>query len=439
MSENSTDVNPDQISRRRFLGAAGGFAATALVAPKLLRAQTAGGPPLNFWDTPWGSPTTAYINEAKKITQAYQPTGGLNPATYQSVPWTNWLQQFTSAVAAKTGPAVSSGGAYQAIYFDAQNAIAPADHLIATMHSNGMAADYLPGILESLKYKNHYVAIPWLIDVRVLWYRNSLLQKAGVSVPTDWDSLRTAGLALKKLGISGFGLNGGSGGNANQPLVAMLINNGGGLFDPAGNPNCVTKRNIETVDFLMGLSKDGIIQQQYATYTPADLQGDIDKGLVALVISSPTGPTTGKVQSELALTSPLVGPHGDKGTIYWINNLMMYKNTPSQASSEAFMLYYLKNIHLYWKTGLFGFAPVLKSVVNLPIVQKNANLAKAVAEWVPVGKTLGSLDTDLFPALNAVDGGPALVQWAQAVIEGTESPKSVLQTLQTGLQAVMKS
>ncbi len=270
---------------------------------------------------------------------------------------------------------MSSGGAYQAIYFDAQNAIAPADHLIATMHSNGMAADYLPGILESLKYKNHYVAIPWLIDVRVLWYRNSLLQKAGVSVPTDWDSLRTAGLALKKLGISGFGLNGGSGGNANQPLVAMLINNGGGLFDPAGNPNCVTKRNIETVDFLMGLSKDGIIQQQYATYTPADLQGDIDKGLVALVISSPTGPELhgSKVQFRAGPDKVLwSAPHGDKGTIYWINNLMMYKNTPSQASSEAFMLYYLKNIHLYWKTGLFGFAPVLKSVVNLPIVQKNA-------------------------------------------------------------------
>ena len=32
MSENNTDVIPDQISRRRFLGAAGGFAATALVA-----------------------------------------------------------------------------------------------------------------------------------------------------------------------------------------------------------------------------------------------------------------------------------------------------------------------------------------------------------------------------------------------------------------------
>ncbi len=43
MSENNTDVIPDQISRRRFLGAAGGFAATALVAPKLLmRPLTAG-------------------------------------------------------------------------------------------------------------------------------------------------------------------------------------------------------------------------------------------------------------------------------------------------------------------------------------------------------------------------------------------------------------
>ena len=28
---------------------------------------------------------------------------------------------------------------------------------------------------------------------------------------------------------------------------------------------------------------------------------------------------------------------------------MMYKNTPSQASSEAFLLWYIKNMKAYWE------------------------------------------------------------------------------------------
>ena len=53
---------------------------------------------------------------------------------------------------------------------------------------DGLYEDFLPGIVEAMKTDKGYVAVPWQMDVRSLWYRKSLLEKAGAKVPTDWDS-----------------------------------------------------------------------------------------------------------------------------------------------------------------------------------------------------------------------------------------------------------
>ena len=51
---------------------------------------------------------------------------------------------------------------------------------------------------------------------------------------------------------------------------------------------------------------------------------------------------------------PLTGPAGKKGALYFPNNIMMYKNTPSQKASEAFLTYYYQNMKTLWtkKTGI---------------------------------------------------------------------------------------
>jgi len=159
-----------------------------------------GGGPLKFWDQIWGS--QAYIQAAKTLTEGYQPASGRPDATYQSIPWANFVQTYSSAIASNTGPAVSSGAGYQALQFFDQGAIAPADNLVSKLQGQ----DFLEGTIEPLKYQNQYVAVPWQLDIRALYYRKSLLEKAGAEIPTDWDSLKTACAALNKIGVSGFGM-----------------------------------------------------------------------------------------------------------------------------------------------------------------------------------------------------------------------------------------
>ena len=95
------------------------------------------------------------------------------------------------------------------------------------------------------------------------------------------------------------------------------------------------------------------------------------------------------------MTSPLTALHGDKGTLYWVNNLMMYTNTPSQPGSEAFLTYYLQNYYQLWQQGVFPALPVFKSVIALPEFQKNTQKVKVINEWQPIAKTFAALGTNL--------------------------------------------
>ena len=107
---------------------------------------------------------------------------------------------FSSAIASKTGPAVSTGGGFQAFQFEQQGQIAYADGVIDALKKNGMYDDFLPGLVDTLKTKNGYAAVPYNLYMRLFWYRKDLLEKAGVSAPTTWDEFEAACKGLKKIG-----------------------------------------------------------------------------------------------------------------------------------------------------------------------------------------------------------------------------------------------
>ncbi|WP_151482012.1 ABC transporter substrate-binding protein [Streptomyces albicerus] len=423
-------------SRRGFLGLGAAAVGSALLAACGGGSSSGGdGKGLKFWDMIWGP--AAYIKAATTLTEAYKPSAGHAEFSYQSIPWANFVQTFSSAIASKTGPAVSSGAGYQALQYFDQGAIAPADDLVAKLK----AEDFLPGTLEPLKYQGSYVAVPWQVDIRVLYYRESLLEKAGADVPTDWDSFKAACVKLKKVGASGFGMAGGATTTlGSQQVLSMLYNNGGGMYDKDGRPDCVTDRNIETLDFLRELVSLGAIDKRFVSYTTDNFVADLTSGKIGMAFAPPGYESnfSKAQQSDFKVASPLSGPHGDKGTVSWINNLMMYKNAGSQADAEAFLSYYLDHMKAYWQQGLIQAMPVRKSIVELPEFQKNANNAKTAAEWQPVGKTEATLGTTLFPSLNAVDGGKALSDFAQQIIQGGTDSKTLLQKLQTGIEAVSK-
>lgn len=434
-----------RMSRRGFLRATGAVAGATALAPLLAACgdDSAGnggssGDTIKFWDQPWG--TASYNTAAQKITEAYKPADGLPAASYQVIPWANFSQTYSSAIASNTGPAVSSGGGFQAFQYADQGAIAYADNLIASWQKSGFANDFLPGTIESLKTDKGYVAVPSQLDMRVWWYRKSLLDQAGIAVPTTWDELLTAAETLGKQGIYSFGTGSGAGNNLGaHAMVTMLINNGGGIFNPDGQVDIVTPRNLETVQFLQELTKAGAIDPAAVSYTSDNLQTQWKSNKIAMGIYTPgLAEDLSDNSGDLMVMSPLTAPHGDKGTLYFGNNLMMYTNTPSQPGSEAFLTYYLQNYYQLWQQGVFPALPVLKSVIALPEFQKNTQKVKIINEWQPIAKTYATLATNLSPVIAQIDGGQALNEFTQTILSGQADANAALDKLQTDIAALVK-
>jgi len=429
-----------QLSRRGLLGLGLG-AAGALGLSGCSRATTSpaggasgsGGGAVSFWDTVWGS--DAYVNRAKQLVEGYSADG--MTGAYQSVPWASYYQTFSSAVASNTAPAASSGGGYQAFQFYDQDAVTPADEVIKALQDAG--EEFGPGLLESMQYDGVYVGVPWQVDIRVLWYRQSLLEQVGAAVPTDWDTLRDAGLKLKQAGIVGFSVGAGTTTQGTQAFLAMLINNGGGWFDAEGNVDCLTENNIQATEYLLSLAKDGIITPAAVSYSTDNITSEWTSGKAAIGFNSPTlAQEFGADQQEdILVASPITGPTGKTGTMRFVNNLMMYKSVDAEVS-QAFLTWYMQNIKAYWTEGLLSSIPALQSIIDTPEYQGDARAKKIAEEWNPIGGTYASLSTTAGPQMAAVDGGQPTAVWAQQIVQQSGDARSILETLQTGLEGIVK-
>jgi multiple sugar transport system substrate-binding protein len=441
MSSNSSDRTT--FSRRGFLGLAGAAASIPLLAACAGGGSGGGGgsKAIKFWNMPWGS--TAFNPLDQKITEAYKPANGLPAASYQEIQWANFTQTFSSAVASKTGPAVSSGGGTQAFQFESQGAIAYADNLLNSWKNNGLYNDFLPGLLDAMKVPKGYAAVPYNLDMRVLWYSKPLLDQAGAKVPTDWQSYLDTCAALKKIGVYGYGTSAGAGSfTGGHILVSWMINNGGGLFDEKQQPNCVTQENIDAMNFVLELVSKGYVDPASPTYTSANAQAQwkakkYGMGFDTAGLAQNVG---GDALKDLAVASPLTSPNGKKGALFFPNNIMMYKNTPSQEGSEAFLTYYYQNMSPLWTQATGIGLPPLKSITQTKEFQANANNVKVINEWQPIAKTWAAPGgTALFLGVTTVDGTPAMDTFTQSILGGKTDAKSALTTLQNSIKANLKS
>ena len=432
------EVPRSPLTRRALLGGAGSAALVSLLSACAGSAGGSGGS-IKFWDLPWG--TQAYTAAAKKLALGVSLGKGLTP-TYQVVQWNNFLQTFASALSTGNGPAVSTGGPALSVQFAAKGWVENVDDVIAEWKKSGLYDDFLPGSFDPYKTANGYQAIPFQQDIRVLWYRKSLLEKAGADVPTDWPSWLAAGRALKKIGAYAFGTGGGSGNNlGQQAMLSMMLNNGGGLFDEGGAADCVTARNVEAMDFVREMVAGGMVDPAAVSYTSDNLNTQWKDGHIGLGIHTPglDAALGEKASGDFVVAAPLKGPHGTTGAMSYVNNLILYKKSPSLQASTTMLTHFVKNMHVLWERGLLGGLPLLKSVADSAAIRTTSpQYGTVIDKWQPVAKTLRERATADSPQIEAVDASAPLLAFAQTMIQGTTDSKTALQTLETGLRSVMK-
>lgn len=366
---------------------------------------------IDFWDMIWGG--TEYPVAAQALVDKYNAEHPDVKVVYRSVPWTNWYETYVTAIASGSAPDISTGAGFQAVQFYDQGAILPLDDLVKELDTS----DFAPGSLEAVQYDGHYVALPWAIDIRALFYRKDLLEAAGIAVPTNWAELREAAKALTDEGKYGLVSSGDSGGM--HWILTSAINNGGGLFDKEGKAAITSERTQEALQFLADLRADGSVNPASVGYVNDDARGSFFRGEAAFLLSGPGLPDqAGNVKEQIGIVPPLEGPHGDVGTISWVNNIMVYSDTEHPAETLAFLKWWSENASTLWTEGHAGGLPARNSIAADPYFQNNANIKYVIDTYLPVAKTMSQSVGGTFPALNEVDGDGFLMSLMQAIWQG---------------------
>lgn len=128
-------------------------------------------------------------------------------------------------------------------------------------------------------------AVPDLASARALYYNADILKAAGVEVPKTWEELRTVCEAIKKYDASIYPWGVDMTTDEGQACFAYYAwNNGGGFVDADGNWTLNSAENVEAVEFITGLVKDGLTNTDPTTETRYDLQDMFAAGKVAMMI-----------------------------------------------------------------------------------------------------------------------------------------------------------
>lgn len=148
-------------------------------------------------------------------------------------------------------------------------------------------ADLFDGALSAMRSDNKLYGMPWLNDVKYLFYNKEMLEKAGIaSVPKTWDELIAASKTLKEKKI------------VEHPIVwswkqaealsvdyTMIAGSFGGEFVKDGKPTIQAPENVEALAFMHKSVKDGLTNPSSVEYLEEDVRGVFSSGKAAFALN----------------------------------------------------------------------------------------------------------------------------------------------------------
>lgn len=393
-------------------------------------------PKIVFWDMVWGNEESITI--AEEMCAEYSKENNVD-VEYQSVPWDNFYQTFLTAIAAGEAPDCSSGSSYMPMQFYDMDAIYPLDDMIAEMYEDGEIDDYvMKDLVEGYKYKDHYVALPTGIDMQVAYCRTDILEEHGLSVPTNWDEFRHCLEVLAEPENNKYGMVLIGNGNNGKTMFQWTINNGGGLFNENGEPDCVTDRNIEAVDYLLGLINDGLVNPASAGLTSDDSKSAFAKGEVAFHWGNPgLVSQLPDLADKIAVLPPLEGPHGDKASVYWNGGLMAYSQSEYPEETCDFMRWFAANMTSYCVDGKYSMFPVRNTVLEDPAYAEDPVVQDIVEDYLPVMKNIAANSDEVFSELSAVESDGTLDAVIQSMFTQGVTAEQILEKEQENLEMIL--
>ena len=172
--------------------------------------------------------------------------------------------------------------------YQAEDLLLPAKDYV----SDETYAKLYPAFLDQSVVDGTVWAIPDLASARAMYYNQDILDAAGVEVPTTWDELKDACAKIKAYDANLYPWGIDMTTDEGQAAFAYYIwNNGGDFTDASGNWTLNSDKNVEAIEYAIGLVNSGYTNTDPANETRYNLQDLFGAGQLAMMIGPNSIPT----------------------------------------------------------------------------------------------------------------------------------------------------
>lgn len=383
----------------RALGLAATLALGGLTGTALASDELSGD--LVFWSSFTQGPRAEYMQHMASSFMAAHPKVKISIETFS---WSEFETKWTTGLASGQVPDISTALPNQVVEMIDVGALAPVDDVIDAIGRDR----FYPAALNEGKKDGKSYSVPIYSHAQVMWYRKDLLAAKGLAVPTTWDELRDAAVALNNP-PSVYGLSVPLGTNdmmATRFLNFYVQSAGGSLIKANGRADLTSPAAIDGikywVDVYKKVSPEGSINYNVLDQATLFYQGktafDFNSGfqIGGVAASSPKlldsiaaaplprlkagDPIYGGETSNIALVTWAVGKHQDAAKAFLQS---LYGDAD-----------YIKFIH----SVPGGMLPALKDISQQPAYQDSEMLKRfassvaVVEKAIPLGAAIGMKD-----------------------------------------------
>ncbi|HEX3346761.1 MAG TPA: extracellular solute-binding protein, partial [Acetobacteraceae bacterium] len=197
-------------------------------------------------------------------------------------------------------------------------------------------------------------------------------------------------------------------------------------------------RNVEALQYLADLVHDGSMSPASAGYDSDSRRRAFIQGEAAYILDGPGFSDTAppEARDKIGVLSPPAGPHGDKGTIAWVNNIMVYEQTKHPEETKEFLKWWSKNELVLFTDGHARNLSARSSFLANPYFRDNPVRSFVIANYLPDSKGTGYAAPGIFPQLNAVEGDGVMMTLVQQILQGKDV-KTAMAQAEPKLQQLM--
>lgn len=396
-----------------------------------------------FWDMVVGG--DSYPQEAEKHAADITKDLPNIKIKYQSIPWANRYETFTTAIAAGEGPDFSTGGGYQSFQFAAAGEIMDVSSIVEEWKADGTLNNYNQDLITYFQYNGMQVGIPWNYEPRYMVYRKDWFERDGIKVPTNWDELYAAAVHFTDKSKGIYGLAYPTSGSAGNVLFNLwFAMNGTGVWKEDGKtPDWTNPKNLETLNFITKLKNAGVFPEGMAEYESNEvvqlaLQDKV--AMCMLIMGSSAGQfKTAGVADKWAIMPVPSGPsaNGNQGYVAAINAIMAYSQADHPEETKQAMKWWCENMFDLWTNNVAAVSgiPVREDWLKDPKFINNT-ADPYVQSFVDL--CLDKTHSLIYPAKNIVgwltqnsmDGERWWTNLSQAILAGEKSNEALLQECQ---------